>query len=100
MLSLHVTLFLRHEVFESATTLHLVMELCAGGNLGEYINRHPDGALTEKRARPLASKMLRAIAYLHANHISHRDIKVGAVATTPTQLCYTFNSVAVSRDCL
>jgi calcium-dependent protein kinase len=63
------------EIFQDCNKLSLVMELCTGGELTEFIRKQPGSKLTERRARPIASKMLRALAYLHANHMIHRDIK-------------------------
>lgn len=63
------------EIFQSNDELYLVMEMCTGGELTHYVHAQPGHRLTERRARPLISKMLRALAYLHANHMIHRDIK-------------------------
>lgn len=52
------------------------MELCTGGDLVENLATQPNSRFPEERAKPLVRKMIRALAYLHANNIVHRDIKL------------------------
>mmetsp|Transcript_24451 Transcript_24451/g.53151 ORF Transcript_24451/g.53151 Transcript_24451/m.53151 type:complete len:469 (-) Transcript_24451:357-1763(-) len=60
--------------FEDRTHLHMVMELCGGGDLA--------GHLTEARffsgesATSIMTQVLRAICYLHKCEICHRDVKL------------------------
>jgi len=60
--------------FEESTCMHLVMELCSGGELFEYIR---DGSrLPEAAAMHVMQQALSAVAYLHSHGIVHRDIKL------------------------
>eukprot|EP00041_Stephanoeca_diplocostata_P037953 m.1462016 g.1462016 ORF g.1462016 m.1462016 type:complete len:602 (+) comp25133_c2_seq16:178-1983(+) len=64
-----------HEVFNTGTQVQIVMELCHGGDLREFLYLQPNHRVSEALARPMAAKILRALAYLHANRLVHRDIK-------------------------
>ncbi|NWX07655.1 STK35 kinase, partial [Caloenas nicobarica] len=57
---------------KSACFLWFVMEFCDGGNMNEYLlSRGPDAQLNNSFMRQLSS----AVAFLHRNHIVHRDLK-------------------------
>eukprot|EP00177_Eucheuma_denticulatum_P003978 GFKZ01007187.1.p1 GENE.GFKZ01007187.1~~GFKZ01007187.1.p1 ORF type:complete len:472 (-),score=71.28 GFKZ01007187.1:191-1570(-) len=62
------------DVFETADTVYIVMEFVEHGTLLEFLaggrNR-----INEKNALRFAKQLLRAIAYLHAENIVHRDVK-------------------------
>merc|ERR1712136_407655 len=68
-----------HESFVEEGALHIVLELCRGGDLFEYIIRTTKkdnrNGLDEAVARHLFDQMLYAINYLHSKRIVHRDIK-------------------------
>ncbi|EGZ06295.1 hypothetical protein PHYSODRAFT_319771 [Phytophthora sojae] len=68
------------ELFESNESLFLVMELC-GQELFEFIDRN--GPLPESTTRPLIRKLVRTVAYLHAQCIVHRDIKPENILLPP-----------------
>ncbi|NXJ30313.1 PDK1L kinase, partial [Dicrurus megarhynchus] len=56
----------------SACFLWFVMEFCEGGTMNEYLlARSPDARLNCSFMRQLSS----AVAFLHRNHIVHRDLK-------------------------
>lgn len=63
------------EVFNSDTHVQIVMELCHGGDLREFLFLQPNHRVSEALARPMAAKILRALSYIHANKLVHRDIK-------------------------
>ncbi|KAJ8542718.1 hypothetical protein ON010_g12093 [Phytophthora cinnamomi] len=68
------------ELFENNESLFLVMELC-GQELFEFIDRN--GPLPESTTRPLIRKLVRTVAYLHAQCIVHRDIKPENILLPP-----------------
>mmetsp|Transcript_9411 Transcript_9411/g.14440 ORF Transcript_9411/g.14440 Transcript_9411/m.14440 type:complete len:555 (-) Transcript_9411:311-1975(-) len=67
------------DIYEDEKYLHLVMELCEGGELFDRIiskTQSDEGHYSEKDAASIAQKILRAINYCHTIHnICHRDLK-------------------------
>jgi len=53
--------------------IYLVMELCTGGELFDRII--DAGHFTEVQAAILMQQIIRAIYYMHENHVCHRDLK-------------------------
>jgi len=100
-----------HEIFCGSENVYLVMDLCLGGDLMEYIlgywndSSHPDRikvildnpleiyGLPWREAAQLIWQMLAGVAYLHHHRFCHRDVKpenymVREVGTSPrVQLC-------------
>lgn len=72
----HPNIIKIYEVFRAKSQLYLVMELCQGGDQFDHLYAQPGAKYTEEYARNLLTKMLRALAYLHANQIVHRDLKL------------------------
>jgi len=62
------------DVIESARRVHIIMEVLEGGELFEKVK--DGGPLGEKEAALITIRVLRALAYLHARRIVHRDIKM------------------------
>jgi serine/threonine-protein kinase Chk2 len=60
-------------VFETETTLYLVLELVTGGELLDKILEEKH--FPEEKARNYFRQMLEAECYLHAQDIAHRDLK-------------------------
>lgn len=60
-------------VHEDLRYLHIVTELCEGGELFERILQK--SKYTEKEAATLMKSILDGVAYCHKNHIVHRDLK-------------------------
>lgn len=65
------------ETFEDSTHIHLVMELCSGGELWQRIlaAHDMDGCFTDQELAAALQQMLRAVAYCHSHSIVHRDLK-------------------------
>ena len=71
------------DVFETNEEIHLVMELCEGGELFNAIKEKGSkrssfrsrGRYTEPQAARITHQILQALVDLHAHKIVHRDIK-------------------------
>ena len=61
------------EVFEDPRYLHIVSDLCTGGELFDRITAM--GHYTEADAAKVLAMILRGIAYCHERNICHRDLK-------------------------
>lgn len=59
--------------FQSATQLHLVLELCPGGEL--FYHLHNLGRFSEDQARFYFAEVVLALEYLHNLNIVYRDLK-------------------------
>ncbi|XP_076364735.1 phosphorylase b kinase gamma catalytic chain, skeletal muscle/heart isoform-like [Tachypleus tridentatus] len=62
-----------HDVFESATFIFLVFELCKNGELFDYLTNVV--ALSEKKTKAIMKQLLEAVHYIHSKNIVHRDLK-------------------------
>lgn len=62
------------EVFEDNACVHLILELCVGGEL--YQRQSEAGRFSERQAKGLLKQMLKAIVYIHKHCIVHRDLKL------------------------
>ncbi|KAF6160441.1 hypothetical protein GIB67_019210 [Kingdonia uniflora] len=60
-------------VYEDKDYVHLVMELCAGGELFHRIEKH--GKFRESEARDLFRHLMLVVMYCHDKGIVHRDLK-------------------------
>jgi len=69
----HPNIIKLFESFEDHHNIYLAMELCSGGELFDRIIEA--GHFNEKDAAIVMQQMLRAIFYLHGQHICHRDLK-------------------------
>mmetsp|Transcript_13945 Transcript_13945/g.18187 ORF Transcript_13945/g.18187 Transcript_13945/m.18187 type:complete len:546 (+) Transcript_13945:294-1931(+) len=66
------------DVFEDEKYIHLVQELCTGGELFDQIiakAKSEEGHYSERDACKIVKKILEAIAYCHEHHVCHRDLK-------------------------
>jgi len=61
------------DVYESPTSVHLVLEHLEGGELFDKISKH--GHLGEAESARLVTQLLTATTYLHAQGIIHGDLK-------------------------
>ena len=62
------------EAFEDHHNFYLVMEVCIGGELFDRINELLYSTMVHA-AILLLPEMVRALFYLHENHLMHRDLK-------------------------
>ncbi|KAA3456226.1 calcium-dependent protein kinase 34 [Gossypium australe] len=60
-------------VYEDEDSVHLVMELCAGGELFHRLEKY--GRFSESEARVLFKQLMQVVKYCHDNGIVHRDLK-------------------------
>ena len=62
-----------YEVFEDSRYIHIVMELCSGGELFEQLVSK--GRYSEAQAAKIMYSVLHAVTHLHSLEIAHRDLK-------------------------
>nr|GLL21097.1 calcium-dependent protein kinase 26 [Ipomoea trifida] len=60
-------------VYEEEDYVHLVMELCAGGELFHQLEKH--GRFSETEARVVFRHLMQVVMYCHDKGIVHRDLK-------------------------
>ena len=63
-----------YETFETKRHMILAMELCAGGDLLNYVRKRKK--LEEGEARVLFKQIIQGLGYIHKRRILHRDIKL------------------------
>lgn len=69
----HPNIIELHDVFQTATFVFLVLEMCKGGELFEHLNNAVK--LSEKRTRFVMRQLFEAVEYIHRKNIVHRDLK-------------------------
>ncbi|CAG9320845.1 unnamed protein product [Blepharisma stoltei] len=69
----HPNIIKLYEIYEDARYIHLVMELCTGGDIFDYILNKQ--VLTEDEVGKIMKCMLSAVNHLHSLKIVHRDLK-------------------------
>ena len=69
----HKNIIKLYELMESPQKIYLVMELCEGGELFDYIVNHKN--LPEEQACRFFQEIINALEYLHSMNIVHRDVK-------------------------
>lgn len=69
----HPTIITLKETVEDSKNVHIIMELCKGGDLFDRIKGR--GRLAEANAARLCRTLVEALLHCHCNGIIHRDIK-------------------------
>ena len=69
----HPNVIKLYEIWDDERAIYLVMELCTGGELYEYVN---SAQYTERQACNIFHSIVKAIHYCHSNGIAHRDLKL------------------------
>jgi calcium-dependent protein kinase len=69
----HPNLIKYYEAYEDEKYIHIVMELCTGGDLLEKIMNL--GSIDEQRVCVIMKKLFLAVNHLHGMGICHRDLK-------------------------
>jgi calcium-dependent protein kinase len=69
----HPNIIQYYEAYNDGKYLHIVMELCTGGELFDRIITQ--GKFSESDAAKIIEKILSALSYLHNLGICHRDLK-------------------------
>lgn len=72
-LSGHPNVVALKAVFEEEEYVHLVMELCAGGELFDQLQKQ--GRYSEPDAARLFKHLMEVVKYCHDNGVVHRDLK-------------------------
>ena len=69
----HPNIIALEDTFEDRNYVHIVMELCSGGELFDRIVER--GNYTEKSARDIITVILDIVRHCHSLGVMHRDIK-------------------------
>ena len=75
----HPNVMSLHEVIDSRTHVHLVMELCQGKNLYHLMKKSREQAapgLPENTVKSIFGQIVSAVAYMHSKWVAHRDLKL------------------------
>ncbi|KAJ3341430.1 60S ribosomal protein L7 [Gonapodya sp. JEL0774] len=62
------------DYFEGKNTIYMVFELIPGGNLRDHLQHR--GPLSERSAAGVMATLCNAVAFLHANGVVHRDLRM------------------------
>ncbi|GJP38793.1 hypothetical protein CLOM_g23204, partial [Closterium sp. NIES-68] len=69
----HPAIVAMHEALEDPRAVHVIMELCLGGELFHRIVTRQ--CYSEPAAASVACQLASALAFLHAQGVAHRDVK-------------------------
>lgn len=61
---------------DEPTCAHLIMELCIGGDLFDFLSETPFGQVDEAESQFLMKSALNALLYMHEKQVVHRDVKL------------------------
>jgi len=70
----HQSVVKLYETFETSRHIMLVMELCAGGDLLNFVRKRKK--LDEMTGKIIFKQVIEGIAYVHSRKVLHRDIKL------------------------
>ena len=70
----HCSVVKLYETFETKRHMLLVMEMCAGGDLLNYVRKRKK--LDEDSAKVIFRQIIEGLGYIHRKRILHRDIKL------------------------
>lgn len=71
-------------VYEEENYVHLLMELCAGGELFHRLEKH--GRFFEHDARIIFRHLMQVVKFCHENAVVHRDLKPENILLATTSL--------------
>ena len=73
----HPNIIKLYETCENEECIYLIMELCNGGELFDYLisRLEQQQTFTEKEVAHIFKQLMSAVSYCHSNKISHRDLK-------------------------
>ncbi|GJP40669.1 hypothetical protein CLOM_g324 [Closterium sp. NIES-68] len=83
-----------HAVFEDDRDVHLVTELCDGGDLFDEIARR--GRFSERDAAQVFMQVASAVAFCHSRGVMHRDIKPENILLSSSPLLASETTSAVN----
>jgi 5'-AMP-activated protein kinase catalytic alpha subunit len=63
-----------YETIETKKHIIIVMELCAGGDLLNYVRKRR--RLKEPYAKKIFKQIIEGLQYIHSKYVGHRDIKL------------------------
>lgn len=69
----HPNLIHLDSVYETDNTFYLILDLCSGGNLKEYLREHK--FLPQNKAAIVLKSVLEGLQAMHSKNIMHRDVK-------------------------
>ena len=69
----HPNLIHLDSVYETDNTFYLVLDICSGGNLKEYLQKHK--FLPQNKAILVMKSVLEGLQAMHSKNIMHRDVK-------------------------
>lgn len=61
------------EIFEDRESVHLVMKICRGNHLQEYVENN--ACLNEVQTSVMMRDLFRGVSYMHSCQVCHRDLK-------------------------
>ncbi|CAI5532273.1 unnamed protein product [Closterium sp. Naga37s-1] len=73
MLRNHPGIISLHDAFEDAKYVHLIMEMCRGGDLFDRVKLR--GQFKETDAAIVCRSLVEALLHCHSNGVIHRDVK-------------------------